>query len=1423
MMANSGACAQANISCRSHSTTATNHSTTQQQHVGGLNSSSTSAYCQSVLMNQSSMISNHHMHQSSGQQQQQQMCLTRTNNGINGKHIAQDSVRRTFLAPSSNSGWRDDTTNCGPIHMSMQMGAANYLDTAPSEPRPTDTTARRSCYPDSNDDHNQQTDDDHEQSRQFCASNIKTTNSIQTNNNYVHQHQHQLDRSACQQQQTSTNRANQVSHTLNSVTASSKVCSHQHRHRRQLDGSLYHQQEQPQLQSQQLQKQQQQRHQHQSTTNKQTVSGQQLVNGSTGKTTTTQNNNFRPQGQYGGANDFRKQSHCEIEKRRRDKMNQCIAELASVIPSFNNLKNRIDKLSVLRMAVQHIKSSKNQALSTFSSFHLRPSFLSSGNLLKNLILQTVGQDVQDNLFLVISCDRGKVLFVSESVKDVLYYEQKQLIGQSLFDILHKDDVSKIKEQISFMSLSPKEMLVDSKTLQPLKGSKQAMHQSAQDLTTGLTPQPGARRSFFCRMKTGLPSIYNTTTPNDYRTSANSSSSDSGVNSDSSNNTTNSDNNRSQNSHHNSSTRGQNVQSKTNSQHNSESKSNENKVNNDKRKQSSTYHPDRHQIQLRQTTQQRNNNSSNTNCSQHSTENGSTGSFVNSNKQNLDPKLKKLKIFPARKHAKYIVMHCSGYLRSIIMKDDDLSDNDMDEPATENDSSDDEGCANSRTEPNSRRVNCLVAVCRRLPVDRPLKADRPITFTCRYSVDGKFSFVDQRLTIALGYLPQELLGTSHYEYCNPEHYKVVADCHRQSLQKAEPVSSDVYQFKRKNGQYMWLQTRLKSFRNPFTKYIEFLIANHTTAECNEPAHYNERCVQTKFHQDRTGSTGSQSSSPSSSSSLSLPSMGSEKKSSSPSSSSIGSNYSSESWNSKGCIQKMLNTSTRQVERTRRGKNVTQRVMDHYKHDQNASGSSSNFSGDSGLSSNSCPSSRFSGGGNGTEDSGSFSDPPSCSSQSSSNSLASAESLTLKMLSNFIEGTSNRPPIDVINGANNQTPNEIQNSPNCVPQERTTIQETCQTTQPNPQDIYRTDGNMMSDNGPFNEPPINDPNGSNIRASHNCQASMSQTSNTGDYCQSGMVDQTIIGMSGHMYGQTVDDVPGGVPINDYTNMSDEAQGSYGTNDGRDDDGAANLDNMNQFGDSDQLDACNSIMDGDGQASVSISQDPCSRVPIDRQKESFSRDQQQNSHHHHHHHHHQQQQPQQQPVMRSMNLPDLNNIGTNPLLELEIDDDEILEYVAGDTKMSKKAVCVLKGDAGVSGTIYFEQSSTGGPVKVTGEVKGLESGEHGFHIHEFGDTTNGCVSAGPHFNVDPAKHHGGPTSAIRHNGDLGNIVSSSDKKASVCITDSQISLKPGDKLDIVGRSLVVHEKKDDLGQGGNEESLKTGNAGGRLACGVIGLTKA
>uniref|UniRef100_A0A336MDR6 Superoxide dismutase [Cu-Zn] n=1 Tax=Culicoides sonorensis TaxID=179676 RepID=A0A336MDR6_CULSO len=151
-------------------------------------------------------------------------------------------------------------------------------------------------------------------------------------------------------------------------------------------------------------------------------------------------------------------------------------------------------------------------------------------------------------------------------------------------------------------------------------------------------------------------------------------------------------------------------------------------------------------------------------------------------------------------------------------------------------------------------------------------------------------------------------------------------------------------------------------------------------------------------------------------------------------------------------------------------------------------------------------------------------------------------------------------------------------------------------------------------------------------------------------------------------------------------------------------------------------------------------------------------------------------------------------------------------------QKAVCVLQGD--VKGTIYFEQDNESSPVKVSGEITGLAPGDHGFHIHEFGDNTNGCTSAGPHFNPH-GKNHAGPNDADRHVGDLGNVTADANGVAKVNITDKVISLTGSHS--ILGRTLVVHADVDDLGKGNHELSLTTGNAGARLACGVVGICKA
>lgn len=216
----------------------------------------------------------------------------------------------------------------------------------------------------------------------------------------------------------------------------------------------------------------------------------------------------------------------------------------------------------------------------------------------------------------------------------------------------------------------------------------------------------------------------------------------------------------------------------------------------------------------------------------------------------------------------------------------------------------------------------------------------------------------------------------------------------------------------------------------------------------------------------------------------------------------------------------------------------------------------------------------------------------------------------------------------------------------------------------------------------------------------------------------------------------------------------------------------------------------------------------------------------------------------------------------------DSRVRPQAKGRAKNKMSGVCVLTGTAGVVGVITFTDcpacDECPACTKVTGEISGLvrrltdspltsqllrprslaapgptilcegcrdvshchttqAPGEHGFHIHQLGDTTNGCMSTGPHFN--PAgKTHGAPTDEERHAGDLGNITANADGVAVVDLRDAQIPLDGPNS--ILGRAVVVHELADDLGKGDHSEpgtqgktSKTTGNAGARLACGVIG----
>lgn len=149
--------------------------------------------------------------------------------------------------------------------------------------------------------------------------------------------------------------------------------------------------------------------------------------------------------------------------------------------------------------------------------------------------------------------------------------------------------------------------------------------------------------------------------------------------------------------------------------------------------------------------------------------------------------------------------------------------------------------------------------------------------------------------------------------------------------------------------------------------------------------------------------------------------------------------------------------------------------------------------------------------------------------------------------------------------------------------------------------------------------------------------------------------------------------------------------------------------------------------------------------------------------------------------------------------------------DHDLPTKAVAVLLPTEGSKVSGILTLTAKHGGTHISGKVGGLTPGLHGFHIHEFGDvsSTDGS-SAGGHYN--PEGHmHGGPESKERHAGDFGNIEAGENGVAEININAKGLKLHF-----VIGRSFVVHAKADDL------KSQPSGDAGGRVAVGVIGIAK-
>ncbi|XP_064459399.1 aryl hydrocarbon receptor nuclear translocator homolog isoform X1 [Ornithodoros turicata] len=372
----------------------------------------------------------------------------------------------------------------------------------------------------------------------------------------------------------------------------------------------------------------------------------------------------------------KKENHSEIERRRRNKMTAYITELSDMVPTCSALARKPDKLTILRMAVAHMKSLRGTG-NTSSDGTYKPSFLTDQEL-KHLILEAA-----DGFLFVVSCDTGRIIYVSDSVAPVLNQsQQSDWFNSCIYDLVHPEDVEKVREQLSTQESSSSGRILDLKT-----GTvKKEGHQSSMRLCMG------SRRGFICRMKLG------------------------------------------------------NVQ------------------------------PDA---------------------------------------QGLHRLRQRNSLGPATDGNAYAVVHCTGYIKNW--------------PPS--------GVQVERLDPDDGHGGshcCLVAIGRLQVTSAPNASDMVgsnsnAEFISRHSMDGKFTFVDQRVTAVLGYQPQELLGKTCFDFFHPEDQTHMKENFEQVLKLKGQVMSVMYRLRAKNREWVWLRTSSFAFLNPYTNDVEYIVCTNTSAK------------------------------------------------------------------------------------------------------------------------------------------------------------------------------------------------------------------------------------------------------------------------------------------------------------------------------------------------------------------------------------------------------------------------------------------------------------------------------------------------------------------------------------------------------------------------------------------------------------------
>lgn len=151
-----------------------------------------------------------------------------------------------------------------------------------------------------------------------------------------------------------------------------------------------------------------------------------------------------------------------------------------------------------------------------------------------------------------------------------------------------------------------------------------------------------------------------------------------------------------------------------------------------------------------------------------------------------------------------------------------------------------------------------------------------------------------------------------------------------------------------------------------------------------------------------------------------------------------------------------------------------------------------------------------------------------------------------------------------------------------------------------------------------------------------------------------------------------------------------------------------------------------------------------------------------------------------------------------------------VPSQAQTAKAALQTAEGKD--AGSVTLTQTPHGVLLSLT--VKGVPAGEHAFHIHEVGKCEAPFTSAGGHFNPDNKKH-GVLAAGGAHAGDMPNLFVPASGELTVEVINAAVTLekgKPNSVFDADGSAVIIHAGKDDY------QTDPTGNAGGRIVCGVV-----